>query len=66
MIGIVIVSHENIAKEFNNLFIISNRTNKDNLFNQLDEYYKNINSFNKENFVQNYTPSLITKILDLS
>jgi len=57
---------ENIAKEFNNLFIISNRTNKDNLFNQLDEYYKNINSFNKENFVQNYTPSLITKILDLS
>ncbi len=57
---------ENIAKEFNNLFIISDRTNKDNLFKQLNEYYKNINSFNKENFIENYTASSVTKILDLS
>ena len=57
---------ENIAKEFKNLFIISDRTNKDNLFKQLNEYYKNINSFNKENFIENYTASSVTKILDLS
>ncbi len=55
----------NIAKNFNNLFIISDGTSKEDLLNELNEYYDNINSFNKEFFVQNYTAYSIVKILDL-
>ena len=54
-----------IAKNFNNLFILSEGTSKKDFFNELNEYYDNINSFNKEYFVQNYTANSIAKILDL-
>jgi len=56
---------KNIAKNFNNLFILSEETSKKDFFNQLNEYYDNINSFNKDYFIQNYTAYSIAKILDL-
>ena len=55
----------NIAKNFNNLFIISEETSKEDFLNELNEYYENINAFNKEILVQNYTAYSIVKILDL-
>ena len=56
---------KNIAKNFNNLFILSEETSKKDFFNQLNEYYDNINSFKKDYFVKNYTAYSIAKILDL-
>ena len=55
-----------IAKDFNNIFVISDKTNKEKLFNELNEFYKNIDTFNKELFVEKYTSNSITKILNLT
>ncbi len=55
-----------IAKDFNNIFVISDTTNKEKLFNELNEFYKNIDTFNKELFVEKYTSNSITKILNLT
>ncbi len=57
---------KNIAEEFQNLFIISKTTNKEILLEQLNSFYKDISSFNKELFIQKYTAHSITKILNLS
>ena len=55
-----------IAKDFNNIFVISDKTNKEDLFNQLNEFYKNIDTFNKKLFIEKYTSNSITKILNLT
>ena len=57
---------KNIAKEFENLFIISKTTNKDALLNQLNSFYKDISTFDKELFTQKYSAKSITKILNSS
>ena len=55
---------KNIAKEFSNLFIISETTNKEALLDKLNSFYKNISIFNKDLFIQKYTANSITKILN--
>tara|TARA_B100000700_G_scaffold13118_1_gene13216 strand:- start:139 stop:903 length:765 start_codon:yes stop_codon:yes gene_type:complete len=57
---------KNIAKEFKNLFIISKTTNKETLLNELNSFYKDISTFDKELFIQKYTAKSITKILNSS
>ena len=57
---------KNIANEFQNLFIISETSNKENLLNQLNSFYKDISTFDKELFIQKYTAKSITKILNSS
>jgi hypothetical protein len=54
----------NISKDFNNLFIFSETINKEDLLNQLDSFYKNISTFNKDLFIQKYTAHSITNILN--
>ena len=55
---------KNIANEFQNLFIISETSNKENLLNQLNSFYKDISTFNKELFIEKYTSNSITEILN--
>ena len=55
---------KNIANEFQNLFIISETSNKENLLNQLNSFYKDISTFNKKLFIEKYTSNSITEILD--
>tara|TARA_B100000287_G_scaffold407870_1_gene433695 strand:+ start:1 stop:846 length:846 start_codon:yes stop_codon:yes gene_type:complete len=55
-----------IAEKFDNLFILTKEENIENFFMKLNKYFKNIDSFNKELFIDNYTASSIIKILDLT
>ena len=55
---------KNISKEFNNLFIVSQTTNRDDLLNQLNLFYKNVSTFKKDIFIQKYTAQSITNILN--
>ncbi|MEC7892567.1 MAG: hypothetical protein VYA37_03380, partial [Actinomycetota bacterium] len=55
---------KNIANEFQNLFIISETSNKENLLNQLNSFYKDISTFNKKLFIEKYTSNSITEILN--
>jgi len=54
----------NIAKDFDNLFIVSETTNKDKLLSQLTTFYKNVHTFNKDLFIEKYTAHSITNILN--
>ena len=56
----------NIAKDFNNLFIVSETTNKDKLLSQLSKFYENVSTFNKDLFIEKYTAHSITNILNSS
>ena len=56
----------NIAEDFPNLFIISNKTDLEKFSNQLDKYYKNISTFKKDLFIEKYSAYSITKILNLT
>ena len=53
-----------IANDFQNLFIISQTSNKETLLNELDSFYKDISTFNKELFIEKYTSNSITEILN--
>ncbi len=53
-----------IAKDFQNLFIISQTSNKETLLNELNSFYKDISTFNKELFIEKYTSNSITEILN--
>jgi len=54
----------NISEEFDNLFIVSETTNKEDLLSQLNSFYKKISTFNKDLFIQKYTSHSITNILN--
>ena len=53
-----------IANDFQNLFIISQTSNKETLLNELNSFYKDISTFNKELFIEKYTSNSITEILN--
>ena len=55
---------KSIANDFQNLFIISQTSNKETLLNELNSFYKDISTFNKELFIEKYTSNSITEILD--
>ncbi len=55
---------KNISKDFNNLFIVSETTNREDLLNQLNSFYKNVSTFNKDLFIQKYTAHSIIKLLN--
>jgi len=55
-----------IAENFDNLFILTKEENIEEFFLNLKKYFKNIDSFNKELFIENYTASSVIKILDLT
>jgi hypothetical protein len=55
---------KSIANDFQNLFIISQTSNKETLLNELDSFYKDISTFNKELFIEKYTSNSITEILN--
>ena len=55
-----------IAENFDNLFILTKEDNIEKFFFNLNNYFKNIDSFDKELFIENYTASSVIKILDLT
>ena len=55
---------KSIANHFQNLFIISETSNKETLLNELNSFYKDISTFNKELFIEKYTSNSITEILN--
>ena len=55
-----------IAENFDNLFILTKEENIEEFFLNLKKHFKNIDSFNKELFIENYTASSVIKILDLT
>ena len=55
---------KSIANHFQNLFIISQTSNKETLLNELNSFYKDISTFNKELFIEKYTSNSITEILN--
>ena len=55
---------KNISKDFNNLFIVSETTNRKDLLNQLNSFYKNVSTFNKDLFIQKYTAHSIVELLN--
>ena len=55
---------KNISKEFNNLFIVSETTNREDLLDQLNSFYKNVSTFNKDLFIQKYTAHSIINLLN--
>jgi len=55
---------KNISKDFNNLFIVSETTNREDLLNQLNSFYKNVSTFNKDLFIQKYTAHSIVELLN--
>jgi len=46
------------------LFIVSEATNKEDLLNQLNSFYKNVSTFNKNLFIQKYTAHSIINLLN--
>ena len=55
---------KNISKDFNNLFIVSETTNREDLFNQLNSFYDNVSTFNKDLFIKKYTAHSIINLLN--
>ena len=55
-----------IANDFDNLFIITSKTNLDKFFIELTDYFKSVSTFNKNLFVEQYTSTSIIKLLNLS
>jgi len=55
---------KNISKDFNNLFIVSEKTNREDLLNQLSSFYRNVSTFNKDLFIQKYTAHSIINLLN--
>ena len=55
---------KNISKDFNNLFIVSEKTNREDLLNQLSSFYRNVSTFNKDLFIQKYTAHSIVELLN--
>ena len=55
-----------IAEKFDNLFVLTKEDNIEKFFFNLNNYFKNIDSFDKELFIENYTASSVIKILDLT
>ncbi len=55
-----------IANDFNNLFIITSKTNLDKFFIELTDYFKSVSAFNKNLFIEQYTSTSIIKLLNLS
>jgi len=55
-----------IANDFDNLFIITSKTNLDKFFIELTDYFKSVSTFNKNLFIEQYTSTSIIKLLNLS
>ena len=55
-----------IAEKFDNLFILTKEDNIEKFFFNLNNYFKNIDAFDKKLFIENYTASSVIKILDLT
>ena len=55
-----------IANDFDNLFIITSKTNLDQFFIELTDYFKSVSTFNKNLFIEQYTSTSIIKLLNLS
>jgi len=55
-----------IANDFDNLFIITSKTNLDKFFIELTDYFKSVSTFNKNLFIEQYTSRSIIKLLNLS
>ena len=55
-----------IANDFDNLFIITSKTNLDKFFIELTDYFKSVSTFNKNLFIEQYTSKSIIKLLNLS
>ena len=55
-----------IANDFDNLFIITSKTNLDKFFIELTDYFKSVSTFNKNFFIEQYTSKSIIKLLNLS
>tara|TARA_B100000427_G_scaffold188428_1_gene156606 strand:+ start:43 stop:1272 length:1230 start_codon:yes stop_codon:yes gene_type:complete len=55
-----------IANDFDNLFIITSKTNLDQFFIELTDYFKSVSTFNKNLFNEQYTSTSIIKLLNLS
>jgi len=54
-----------IANDFDNLFIITSKTNLDKFFIELTDYFKSVSTFNKNFFIEQYTSKSIIKLLNL-
>ena len=55
-----------IANDFDNLFIITSKTNLDQFFIELTDYFKSVSTFNKNLFIEQYTSTSIIRLLNLS
>ena len=55
-----------IANDFDNLFIVTSKTNLDKFFIELTDYFKSVSTFNKNLFIEQYTSTSIIKLLNLS
>ena len=55
-----------IANDFDNLFIVTSKTNLDKFFIELTDYFKSVSTFNKNLFNEQYTSTSIIKLLNLS
>jgi len=54
-----------ISKQFNNLIIVNSDSNLPELKDKLNKIFLNIDTFNKETFIKNYSAGAITSNLDI-
>lgn len=54
-----------ISKQFNNLIIVNTDSNLPELEDKLNKIFLNIDTFNKETFIKNYSAGAITSNLDI-
>ena len=54
-----------ISKQFNNLIIVNTDSNLSELEDKLNKIFLNIDTFNKETFIKNYSAGAITSNLDI-
>jgi hypothetical protein len=54
-----------ISKQFNNLIIVNTDSNVPELKDKLNKIFFNIDTFNKEAFIENYSAEAITSNLDI-